>query len=88
MGLAFGAAGFTAGALVGAGLEGDCDGLSCADEAFLLGSAVGASGAGVGVHLGNGSRGNVWLTTLTSVGTGMAGAAAGIDDDPGSAIVA
>lgn len=90
MGIAIGAAGFTAGALLGAALEGDCDGFACADEAFLVGSALGAIGAGAGVHLGNGSRGNVWLTLLTSVGIGMAGAAAavGINDDPGSQIVA
>ena len=90
MGIAIGAAGFTAGALLGAALEGDCDGFACADEAFLVGSALGAIGAGAGVHLGNGSRGNIWLTMLTSVGTGMigAGAAVAIDDDPGSAIVA
>lgn len=90
MGFAIGAAGFTGGALLGAALEGDCDGFACADEAFLVGSALGAIGAGAGVHLGNGSRGNVWLTMLTSVGTGMAGAAlaVGIDDDPGSAIIA
>lgn len=90
MGIAIGAAGFTGGALIGAALEGNCDGFACADEAFLVGSAFGALGAGAGVHLGNGSRGNVWLTLLTSAGTGMAGAAAAvaINDEPGSVIVA
>lgn len=90
MGLAIGAAGFGIGAMIGTLFEESCQELECFDEAFWMGSALGAVGAGAGVHLGNGSRGNVWLTLLTSVGTGMVGAAVavGIDDDPGSAIVA
>lgn len=90
MGLAIGAAGFAIGAMIGTQFEDSCQELECFDEAFWMGSALGAVGAGAGVHLGNGSRGNIWLTLLTSVGIGMAGAGAAvaIDDDPGSVIVA
>lgn len=89
MGIGFGAAGFVLGAIIGAQFEDSCQELECFDEAFWMGSAVGALGVGGGVHLGNGARGNVWLTLLTSVGTGMAGAAAAlaIDSDPGSVVI-
>jgi len=90
MGLGFGMAGFTLGAIIGAQFEGSCQELECFDEAFVVGSALGSIGVATGIHLGNGSRGNIWLDLLASVGSGMAGAgiALAIDDDPGSAIVA
>ena len=47
LGLAIGAAGFAIGAMIGTQFEDSCQELECFDEAFWMGSALGAVGAGL-----------------------------------------
>ena len=88
LGVGIGGAGFVLGALAGVGISGECDEAQCLGTAFWLGAAGASLGVGTGVHLGNGSRGNLWLDLLTSVGIGAAGAGIGaaFGGDTGTAI--
>lgn len=66
-GLALGTAGWFAGALLALEIEKDCgEGLCVLDEVIFLGAATGTTGLALGVHLGNGRRGNFLLDLLTA----------------------
>jgi hypothetical protein len=66
-GLALGTAGWFAGALLALEIEEDCGEDFCFfDEVIFLGAATGTTGLALGVHLGNGRRGNFALDLLTA----------------------
>lgn len=74
-GLALGTAGWFAGALLALEIEKDCgEGLCVLDEVIFLGAATGTTGLALGVHVGNGRRGNFLLDLSTAAavwGTGF-----------------
>ena len=73
-GIGCGAAGFMAGALIGASTsdnpQNEFDGL---EEALVLGSLTGGITLPMGVHLANGNRGDTGKVVLTSLAIGAAG---------------
>lgn len=85
-GLVAGAFGLVAGAAAGAAIDHDCRGSSglCIDSGIAVGAVIGeALTMPLGVHSGNGKRGNLALVALTSVATvacGVALAESGADE--------
>ncbi len=74
LGLLGGAACFTVGAMLGAGMAHDEDyEFSGMEEAYYVGSTLGALGLAAGVHVADDSQGNLGLDMLTSLGVGATG---------------
>ncbi len=66
-GLGLGTAGWFAGALLALEIEEDCGDSFCFfDEVIFLGAATGTTGLALGVHLGNGRRGDFLLDLGTA----------------------
>ncbi len=77
-GLGLGTAGWFVGALLALEIEKDCgedcgEDLCVLDEVIFLGAATGTTGLALGVHLGNGRRGNFALDLLTASGVWATG---------------
>ena len=84
VGLGAGTVGFLAGFIIGANAgsdgSGEFDGLA---EGLVLGSVAGGLLLPLGVHAGNGSRGNGLAVMATSVGIGLAGWALTLETENG-----
>ncbi len=91
-GVGLGLLGWLAGALVGAAIESDCREDYCQLEGIFFGGAAGGTaGMALGVHLGNGRRGNFALDLLAAAavwGAGIGLALAAEDEGAVAVLVA
>lgn len=73
-GLLLGTVGWFGGALIALEIAEDCgEGLCALDDVIYAGALTGTAGLALGVHLGNGRRGNFGLDFLTASGVWLTG---------------